>query len=121
VFAERFFEPRDLVDARWFGNVYAVYGRSERPRFIRGDADGSGVVDLSDGIAILSHLFLGEAQLRCEDAADADDSGAVELTDAIRLLVYLFVGSEPPPAAPHPEPGEDPTPDALPPCRSGGF
>ncbi|HVR75111.1 MAG TPA: hypothetical protein VMT52_12295 [Planctomycetota bacterium] len=39
-------------------------------------------------------------------------SGAVTLTDAVHLLEYLFLHG-PPPSPPHPQPGEDPTEDAL--------
>jgi hypothetical protein len=68
--------------------------------FIRGDANGSAVVDLADPITVLSYLFLdGGARVTCPDALDADDSGRIEITDAIYLLRYLFLGG-PRPAAP---------------------
>jgi uncharacterized delta-60 repeat protein len=65
--------------------------------FLRGDADASGVRDISDAAFILGHLFLGEAPPPCLAAADVDRDGTVALTDAIFLLRFLFLGGPPPP------------------------
>jgi len=80
--------------------------------FLRGDLNGDGTDDVSDAVSILGYLFLGEAAPRCRDMADVDDGGSVEITDPIYLLDYLFLGG-PPPAAPFPQAGEDPTADSL--------
>jgi hypothetical protein len=84
--------------------------------FIRGNANDDATVDISDGVVILSDLFLGDvAPAPCRDALDADDSGTLEITDAVYLLNFLFQGGpEIPP--PYPEPGLDPKADALPEC-----
>ena len=80
--------------------------------FVRGDADRSERVDLTDAIRTLAQLFLGDGELLCEDAADADDDGELSVTDSIFTLQFLFLGGpELPP--PFPEPGRDPTDDAL--------
>jgi hypothetical protein len=71
------------------------------PRFIRGDADGSGRLQVSDAVAILIVLFQGGG-LGCLRAGDADDDGGVSLTDAVRVLGHLFLGGE---ALPPPFPG----------------
>jgi hypothetical protein len=71
--------------------------------FRRADANGDGNFDVSDAIAILSHLFLG-GSLDCKEAADADGNARMELTDAIYLLTHLFLGGNPPPA-PYPQCG----------------
>ena len=65
--------------------------------FRRGDANQDGIVDISDAIAVLTHLFLGGTAL-CLDANDADGSGSEEITDGIYLLNHLFAGGDPPPA-----------------------
>ena len=69
--------------------------------FLRGDTDGSGAVDLSDGISLLNHLFLGGPAPTCPDAADTTDEGSLSLTGAIFLFSHLFLGgpSPPPPNA----------------------
>ena len=80
--------------------------------FIRGDADGSGQVDVTDAVVVLTHLFLAGAAPLCDDAADADDSGSLAITDPIRILGRLFLGDGPLPP-PEEARGTDPTPDGL--------
>ena len=81
----------------------------DNPTFIRGDANGDGVVDISDPTTILNHLF--EGQCSCTNGAcDSNDDGNVDITDAIYLLTFLFSGGPPPPP-PFPLAGKDPTPN----------
>ena len=80
--------------------------------FLRGDADASGVTNITDGIFVLNFLFLGGPTPSCEDAADADDSGAINITDGIYVLNFLFLGGPNPPA-PSPRCGPDPTADGV--------
>ncbi|MGA1488711.1 MAG: hypothetical protein ACO4B3_06835, partial [Planctomycetota bacterium] len=75
--------------------------------FLRGDADGSGSIDVADAILILEQLFLGGGS-SCLDALDVNDSGSLNIADAIAALGYLFSGAAPP-APPFPTPGPDPT------------
>ncbi|MBI4606312.1 MAG: hypothetical protein HY721_30475 [Planctomycetes bacterium] len=82
-------------------------------RFVRGDADGSGALAITDAIRVLQHIFLGRPEaVACRDAADADDSGSLEVTDSVAVLGYLFLRGPAPPA-PFPRCGPDPTEDAL--------
>ena len=86
------------------------------PRFfLRGDADGNKVLDITDAIRILNFLFLGGRAPTCMDAADFTDTGKVDISQAVSLLNYLYQGG-PPPAVPFPNEGMDPTPDALGDC-----
>jgi hypothetical protein len=84
----------------------------EDHEFIRGDTNFDGRLDISDAVTILHGLFLGDAEIHCDDAADLNDDGVVDITDGIYALSYLFLGGKPPPT-PYPGPGEDPTPDLL--------
>jgi len=85
-------------------------------QFIRGNANDDEGIDLSDGVAILNHLFIGvTAPAPCQDALDANDSGVVDLSDGVYVLNFLFLGGSAP-AAPFPNPGTDPTDDSLPDC-----
>ena len=59
-----------------------------------GDVNRDMLTDLSDGVAILSHLFLG-GNLACPGAADLDGTVGLNLTDAVYLLNYLFLGGDP--------------------------
>ena len=68
----------------------------EFERFVRGDADGSGGVDLSDAIRILGVLFLGSDDLPCDEAGDVDWDFELAITDAILILGHLFLGERVP-------------------------
>ena len=83
--------------------------------FRRGDADGSGVVDITDPILTLQFHFVGGLlPFDCVDAADVDDSGVVDISDDIYSLTYQFIGGIPPPPPPGPWVcGPDPTDDSL--------
>jgi hypothetical protein len=82
-------------------------------RFIRGDSNVDGVLDISDAVAILGFLFLGSASLSCDDAADVNDDGALDLSDAVKLLGCLFLGDQLPPGTTPGQMQQDPTPDNL--------
>ena len=88
--------------------------------FVRGDADSSGNINLTDGVFLLNFLFLGAKAPTCRHSADANDSGDLNLTDAIVLFNWLFLGGERPPEPspsggnyPRTDCGTDPTPDEL--------
>jgi hypothetical protein len=108
------------LDVVALGNsgAWVLFGNRAAPNgeFRRGDVDGSGRMDLTDPLAILSRLFRGGELLECEDAADSNDDGVVDLTDAIVLLLRLFLGGDPlpPPGSEACDP--DPTPDSLAHC-----
>jgi hypothetical protein len=109
---ESFAGPRTYVLVEFSGGETA-------PTFRRGDPDGSGTIDLSDAIGVLSWLFLGGPAPGCQDAADADDDGAIDLSDPIAILGFLFLGAGAPPAPGPDACGEDPTVDGLPTCEAG--
>ena len=91
--------------------------RDEEPVFVRGDVDGSGSIDITDGIRVFLFLFLGGAEPVCFDGADANDDSSVDITDGIVILNFLFRGGVKP-AAPGPRRcGFDRTADDLPDCN----
>ncbi len=79
--------------------------------FLRGDANGSGSVDIADAVKILLYLFKGAAA-DCQDALDADDNEEVNITDAVYLLEFLL-DRGPAIPAPYPAVGVDPSGAAL--------
>jgi hypothetical protein len=93
----------------WIGDFEFAAGA---PEFVRGDADGTGELDVTDAIHLLDFLFLGRDAPPCADAADADDSGILDLTDGIFILHFLFLGGPPPPP-PFAGCGRDRTGDLL--------
>ena len=95
-----------------FGVLFPVVeSHADSADFIRGNANGDAVVDLSDAVFIIRYLFAG-AQAGCLKAMDANDDGILDLADVVRLLDALFVSAWPLPA-PSLACGQDPTPDDL--------
>jgi hypothetical protein len=87
--------------------------------FVRADANADGANDIGDPITMLGFLFSG-VTVPCLRALDANDDEAVDISDAVYTLGALFSGG-PPPNAPYPGCGGDPTPGPLgcgsfPPC-----
>lgn len=82
----------------------AARGGVEAQTFLRGDANGDGVVSVSDILTIRRYLFIGGIELSCIDAADADDGQPVDgcncnpragsflnFSDGIIIIRYLFI------------------------------
>ena len=67
--------------------------------FARGDSNADGRVDLSDAIATLGFLFLGDSEPTCLDSADANGDARLDISDAVYSLGFLFLGGQefPPP------------------------
>ena len=96
--------------------VYHATVTTGGPGFRRGDTSGDSVLNLTDAVRLLGHLFLGDLEPVCPDAADADDDGVLNITDGIRILGYLFLGGAEPPAPGPSSCGVDPTSDGLGTC-----
>jgi hypothetical protein len=93
-------------------------GGSGEQQFIRGDVNADGVVN-EDDVDFCSQ----GGPFPCLDAADVNDDGYWDITDCTYLHGYLY-SSGPPPSAPFPNCGPDPTQDGLgcdefPPCSGG--
>ena len=68
--------------------------QTTKPLFRRGDFNASGSVDISDAIAGLNFLFLGDDAPPCSDAADSNGDQEVDISDSVALLNFLFVGGQ---------------------------
>jgi hypothetical protein len=88
--------------------------------FRRGDTNGDGRYNLSDGIGLLFYLFQGGVGGDCLVALNIDgstqggdrlteDVNDIQINDAIQLLQYLF-GNGVPPASPFDACGQSPSP-----------
>ncbi len=58
-------------------------------RYIPGDADGNGIVNLSDAVTILRHLAKLDVAAFNADAADVDGDKVITLSDAVMILRQL--------------------------------
>ena len=72
-------------------------------RFLRGDMNFDGTVNLADAVGILLHLFSGQRAV-CPVVGNVDADGALSIADAVFLLNFLFAGTAAP-VAPYPECG----------------
>lgn len=57
----------------------------------QGDVDLDGRFDISDALALLSHLFQGGPPPRCPGAGDFNRDGRLNVTDPIGMLTALFM------------------------------
>jgi hypothetical protein len=76
--------------------------------FIRGDANGDGVVTISDSQAILERTYRQLQPRDCQAAFDTTFDGRINLTDGVFLLNYFYLGG---PEIPSPFPEMGPAPD----------
>ena len=88
----------DTLDCQAYGSP---------PIYIRGDADGDGIIAINDSQVILDYLFTN-GRLECLAAADADGDGVIAQIDAVYINSFL-VAAGPPPSAPYPICAYDPT------------
>ena len=93
--------------------------QTDETSFIRGDANDDSMVNLTDAIFILSHLFMGGEGPACLAAADSTGNRSLDLSDSVFLLNFLFNGGDAPPA-PFPACGPYEAGDDDLPCESAG-
>lgn len=77
------------------------------PLLKRGDANGTGNVDISDAIFLIQYLFNSSTAPSCLEAADVNDDGFNDVSDAVFLINYQFLDGSAPPS-PFPSCGTDP-------------
>lgn len=61
-----------------------------------GDADGNGIVTISDVVFLINYIFSGGPTPNPLTSGDADCSGAINISDAVHLIQYIFGGGAPP-------------------------
>ena len=105
-----------VTDFDYF-DILEAGGNGGGDQFLRGDANGSGEINLTDGIAVLNFLFLGGEDSPCRDAADINNDSNINLTDGIGIFNFLFLGGSAP-EAPWPECGVDPDADPAVTCET---
>lgn len=76
------------------------------PLFVRGDANGDGLINIADGVFILQFLFSSGAAPNCLAAANVNGDSTIDISDIINLISFQFQGGFPP-MAPFPDCGID--------------
>jgi hypothetical protein len=61
-----------------------------------GDPDADGLINVSDLVSLLNHVFAGSPLLAPQEISDLDCSGIVNVSDAVYLLSYIFDGGREP-------------------------
>ncbi|MEW6295122.1 MAG: dockerin type I repeat-containing protein [Candidatus Diapherotrites archaeon] len=69
-----------------------------------GDANGDGVVSVTDIVWLVNFLFKGGTAPVDMDGADANNDGKVSVTDIVWLVNFLFKGGPTPNCGPEPQP-----------------
>lgn len=62
------------------------------PCTYRGDVNGDGTINVTDGVYLSSFLFQGGPPPPCILAADTNNDGDVNITDVINIYNFLFGG-----------------------------
>jgi hypothetical protein len=75
---------------------YRVCFNVRRSGFVRGDANGDGVIDLADVVHLINFLYRNGVPPSPIEAGDADCDGMVDVADVVYLVNYLYRGGDPP-------------------------
>ncbi len=67
------------------------------PTYLHGDVDGSGDINVSDVVFLISYIFTGGLPPSPLSRGDVDCSQGVNISDAVFLISYIFSGG----SAPH--------------------
>jgi hypothetical protein len=64
--------------------------------YMNGDADGSGTIDISDAVYLITYIFAGGPAPNPLGRGDADCSSSIDISDAVYLIAYIFSGGPAP-------------------------
>jgi hypothetical protein len=76
--------------------ISGFLGFKAAPKFVAGDADGSGTISIADAIVIINYVFGGGTPPKPLAAGDADCSGSLTIGDAVFIINYIFAGGPAP-------------------------
>ncbi len=83
-----------LVDAG--GTVIELTAHPHVQYYLAGDADGNGLITISDAVFLIGYIFGGGSAPDPLLAGDADCNGIVTISDAVFLIQYIFGGGAAP-------------------------
>jgi hypothetical protein len=84
----------DLAAANYNSNNVSVL--LNEPGFIRGDANGDGVINIADVVYLVNYLFIDGPAPEPLEAGDANSDEVVNIADVVYLVNYLFINGPPP-------------------------
>jgi hypothetical protein len=76
--------------------TYSDYATIKYLQFLRGDANGDGVTNVSDVVYLINYLFINGPAPDPVLAGDVNCDGVVNVTDVVYLINYLFISGPPP-------------------------
>ncbi len=62
------------------------------PKFVRGDSDHDGRVEMSDITHLIEYLYLGKGEPQCQAAADSNDDNHIDISDILHLIGIMYLG-----------------------------
>jgi hypothetical protein len=71
-------------------------GTGDACEYVCADADGSGAVNISDAVCLISYIFAGGPAPDPLISGDANCDDTVNVTDAVYLISYIFAGGPAP-------------------------
>jgi hypothetical protein len=85
-----------LVDSGMVGSFSDTVFVENQGEFIRGDANGDGVINSADVVYLINYLFKGGPPPEPLEAGDVNCDGIINSADVVYLINYLFKGGPPP-------------------------
>lgn len=89
---EHTFRAETTTDGQMVVDYLAVYGDPEK-KYIPGDVNGDGDVDVNDAIHLLYYLYFGD-EYSINQPADINGDGNDDINDAIYLLYNAYFGDD---------------------------
>lgn len=88
------------VRAKDAQNQWGAWSNTEKAivemSFVRGDADGDGIINVGDVVYLITYLFKSGPAPSPLDAGDANCDGKINVSDVVTLINYLFRGGPAP-------------------------
>lgn len=71
-------------------------GKGDACDYVCGDANGDGIVDISDVVYLIAYIFSGGSAPSPLIAGDANCDSIVDISDVVYLIAYIFSGGQAP-------------------------
>jgi hypothetical protein len=82
------------IAQKWKRRTYLAI--ASRPPYLCGDANSDEIVNISDAVAIINHIFAGGNPPDPLEVGDVNCDGTCNVSDAVWIINYVFVGGNEP-------------------------